>query len=452
MLTSLKNQFMKKNNILKSALHICLVLVSTNSFSQIKSSISIEPGINRDSLVSLGTNLKYTHYLKDKPLSIHAGLGYYSHTNRSDENEFNYSYYKRTNIFSSIGLNYLAIQNKVGFNLEILSRLSFVQLNEEKYNKLYSFRERAFQISDVTESKNNVGIGFGVLLKKRYKNQTAIFVLAGSDYLVGNNARLTQNLNLGLEIPLSKIKNNNDIQDISKNKVKAVKEQVITKVEKPKVKETTEVKPKQEIVKQEVVKQEVVKPVVKETPVKSPVQVTKDTANVVRQKELIEKPIIKNTIVDSALTITNAAVSKKSTEKINTIQPVIEEKSKEIQSIDAKAVENKRIIEKAIITEKKPVRVEPKKEVKSTETVQPIAKTIKENSTKAKALKVEGPKDIEGVQYEIGDSWNYWEGENNKWYAKRKGKAKWYDLFESLSNSNYNKASLILQEEGKKVD
>jgi hypothetical protein len=67
-------------------------------------------------------------------------------------------------------------------------------------------------------------------------------------------------------------------------------------------------------------------------------------------------------------------------------------------------------------------------------------------------LKVEGPKDIEGFQYEIGDNWNYWEGENNKWYAKRKGKTKWYDLIESLSNSNYNKASLILQEEGKKVE
>ena len=434
---------MKNNKILKSALHICLVLISTNSISQIKSSLSIEPGINRDSLVSLGTNLKYSRYLQNKPFSFNASVGYYSHTNRSDESEFNYSYYKRTNLITSLGLNYLAIQNKVGFNLEILSRLSFVQLNEEKYNKLYSFRQRAFQISDVNESRNNIGIGFGVVLKKRFKNQSAIFVLAGTDYLVGNNAKLSQNLNLGLEIPLSKIRNNNDIQNLAKNKTKILKKQITTKVEKQKIKEITEVKQKQDVIKQ----------VNKDAPVKSTSQLTKDSVSVVRQKVLVEKPIIKNTIVDSVLTITNSSVVKKSAEKINTIQPVIEEKSKEIQSIENNAIENKRIIEKEIITEKKPVRTEPKKEVKSVETVQPITKKIKENSSiKSKTLKVEGPKDIEGFQYEIGDSWNYWEGENNKWYAKRKGKTKWYDLIESLSNSNYNKASLILQEEGKKVE
>jgi len=396
---------MKNNKILKSALYIFLVLISTNSISQIKSSLSIEPGINRDSLVSLGTNLKYTRYIQNKPFSFNASVGYYSHTNRSDESEFNYSYYKRTNLITSLGLNYLAIQNKVGFNLEILSRLSFVQLNEEKYNKLYSFRQRAFQISDVNESRNNVGIGFGVVLKKRFKNQSAIFILAGTDYLVENNAKFSQNLNLGLEIPLSKIRNNNDIQNLAKNKTKILKKQITTKVEKQKTKEITEVKQKQDVIKQ----------VNKDAPVKSTSQLTKDTVSVVRQKVIVEKPIIKNTIVDSALTITNSSVVKKSAEKINTIQPVIE--------------------------------------VKSVETVQPITKKNKENSSiKSKTLKVEGPKDIEGFQYEIGDSWNYWEGENNKWYAKRKGKTKWYDLIESLSNSNYNKASLILQEEGKKVE
>jgi hypothetical protein len=396
---------MKNNKILKSALYIFLVLISTNSISQIKSSLSIEPGINRDSLVSLGTNLKYTRYIQNKPFSFNASVGYYSHTNRSDESEFNYSYYKRTNLITSLGLNYLAIQNKVGFNLEILSRLSFVQLNEEKYNKLYSFRQRAFQISDVNESRNNVGIGFGVVLKKRFKNQSAIFILAGTDYLVENNAKFSQNLNLGLEIPLSKIRNNNDIQNLAKNKTKILKKQITTKVEKQKTKEITEVKQKQDVIKQ----------VNKDAPVKSTSQLTKDTVSVVRQKVIVEKPIIKNTIVDSALTITNSSVVKKSAEKINTIQPLIE--------------------------------------VKSVETVQPITKKNKENSSiKSKTLKVEGPKDIEGFQYEIGDSWNYWEGENNKWYAKRKGKTKWYDLIESLSNSNYNKASLILQEEGKKVE
>lgn len=434
---------MKKSKILKSALHICLVLVSTNSISQIKSSLSIEPGINRDSLVSLGTNLKYSRYLQNKPFSINASVGYYSNTNRSDESEYNYSYYKRTNLITSLGLNYLAIQNKVGFNLEILSRLSFVQLNEDKYNKSYIFKQRAFQISDVNESRNNVGIGFGVVLKKRFRNQSAIFVLAGTDYLVGNNARLSQNLNLGLEIPLSKIRNNNDIQNLAKNKTKILNKQITTKVEKPKTKEITEVKQKQDVIKQ----------VNKDAPIKSSSQLTKDTASVVRQKEVVEQPIIKNTIVDSALTITNSSEVKKNTEKINTIQPVIEEKSKEIRSFENNAIENKRIIEKEIITEKKPVSIEPKKKVISIETVQPITRKNKENpSINSKTLRVEGPKDIEGFQYEIGDSWNYWEGENNKWYAKRKGKAKWYDLIESLSNSNYNKAALILQEEGKKVE
>lgn len=434
---------MKKSKILKSALHICLVLVSTNSISQIKSSLSIEPGINRDSLVSLGTNLKYSRYLQNKPFSINASVGYYSNTNRSDESEYNYSYYKRTNLITSLGLNYLAIQNKVGFNLEILSRLSFVQLNEDKYNKSYIFKQRAFQISDVNESRNNVGIGFGVVLKKRFRNQSAIFVLAGTDYLVGNNARLSQNLNLGLEIPLSKIRNNNDIQNLAKNKTKILNKQITTKVEKPKTKEITEVKQKQDVIKQ----------VSKDAPIKSSSQLTKDTVSVVRQKEVVEQPIIKNTIVDSALTITNSSEVKKNTEKINTIQPVIEEKSKEIRSFENNAIENKRIIEKEIITEKKPVSIEPKKKVISIETVQPITRKNKENpSINSKTLRVEGPKDIEGFQYEIGDSWNYWEGENNKWYAKRKGKAKWYDLIESLSNSNYNKAALILQEEGKKVE
>ena len=434
---------MKKSKILKSALHICLVLVSTNSISQIKSSLSIEPGINRDSLVSLGTNLKYSRYLQNKPFSINASVGYYSNTNRSDESEYNYSYYKRTNLITSLGLNYLAIQNKVGFNLEILSRLSFVQLNEDKYNKSYIFKQRAFQISDVNESRNNVGIGFGVVLKKRFRNQSAIFVLAGTDYLVGNNARLSQNLNLGLEIPLSKIRNNNDIQNLAKNKTKILNKQITTKVEKPKTKEITEVKQKQDVIKQ----------VSKDAPIKSSSQLTKDTVSVVRQKEVVEQPIIKNTIVDSALTITNSSEVKKNTEKINTIQPVIEDKSKEIRSFENNAIENKRIIEKEIITEKKPVSIEPKKKVISIETVQPITRKNKENpSINSKTLRVEGPKDIEGFQYEIGDSWNYWEGENNKWYAKRKGKAKWYDLIESLSNSNYNKAALILQEEGKKVE
>ena len=436
---------MKKSKILKSALHICLVLVSTNSISQIKSSLNIEPGINRDSLVSLGSNLKYTHYIQNKPFSINASVGFYSHSDRSNANEFDYSYnyYKRTNLITSLGLNYLAIQNKVGFNLEILSRLSFIQLNEEKYNKLYSYRQRAFEISDVNESKNNIGLGFGVVLKKRFKNQSSIFVLAGTDYLVGNNAKLIQNLNLGLEIPLSKIRNNNDIQNLAKNKTKFLKKQITTKVEKQKINEITEVKQKQEVIKQ----------VNKDASVKSNSQLTKDTVSVVRQNEVVEKPIIKNKIVDSSLTIINSSEVKKNAEKINTTQPVIEENSKEIRSFENNAVENKPIIQKEIITVKKPVRLEPKKEVKSLETVQPITKNNKENSTiKSKTLKVDGPKDIEGFQYEIGDSWNYWEGQNNKWYAKRKGKAKWYDLIESLSNSNYNNATLILQEEGKKVE
>ena len=228
-----------------------------------------------------------------------------------------------------------------------------------------------------------------------------------------------------------------------KNKTKILNKQITTKVEKPKTKEITEVKQKQDVIKQ----------VSKDAPIKSSSQLTKDTASVVRQKEVVEQPIIKNTIVDSALTITNSSEVKKNTEKINTIQPVIEEKSKEIRSFENNAIENKRIIEKEIITEKKPVSIEPKKKVISIETVQPITRKNKENpSINSKTLRVEGPKDIEGFQYEIGDSWNYWEGENNKWYAKRKGKAKWYDLIESLSNSNYNKAALILQEEGKKVE
>jgi len=439
----MKNQFMKKNKILKSALHICFVLISTNSISQIKSSLSIEPGINRDSLVSIGTNLKYTHYLQNKPFSINVSVGYYSLTNRSGESEFNYSYYNRTNLISSLGLNYLAIQNKVGFNLEILARLSFVQLNDEQYKKSYNYSLRAFQTSDVNESRNNAGIGLGVVLKKRFKNQSAIFILAGTDYLAGNKVKFSQNLNLGLEIPLSKIRTKNDKHDLPKNKTKVVNEQTRTKVEKQKIKEITAVKQKQDVIKK----------VNKDAPVKSPSKLTKDTVSVLPQKELVVKPIIKNTIVDSALTITNSSEVKKSAEKINTIQPVIEEKPKGIQSFENNAIENKPIIEKEIITEKKPVKTEPKKEVKSVETVQPITKKIKENpSIKSKTLKVEGPKDIEGFQYEIGDSWNYWEGENNKWYAKRKGKTKWYDLIESLSNSNYNKASLILQEEGKKVE
>ena len=435
---------MRKNKILKSALHICILLVSTNSISQIKSSLSIEPGINRDSLVEVGTNLKYTHYLDKKPISFNASVGYYSNLNRSNENEFNYSYYKRSNLISSLGLNYLAIQNRVGFNLEILSRLSLVQLTEENYKKIYSFRQRSFQISDLTKSSNNVGIGFGVILKKRYKNQAAVFLLAGSDYLLGDNPRLTQNLNVGLEIPLSKIRNNNDIQDIPKNKTNVVKQPIPNKSEKPKTKETTQVKPKQE---------EITKQVKVETPTKSINQLSKDTLSIARQKEIEEKPILKKTIIDSALTNKKASTINLNTEKNITKLPVVEERSIEIKTIDNKVAENKRIIEKAIITEKKPVKTESVQEVKAKEPIQPKLKSTNESSiVKSKPLKVEGPKNIEGIQYELGDSWNYWEGENNKWYAKRKGKAKWYDLFESLSNSNYNKASLILQEEGKKVE
>ena len=81
--------------------------------------------------------------------------------------------------------------------MEILARLSFVQLNDEQYKKSYNYSLRAFQTSDVNESRNNAGIGLGVVLKKRFKNQSAIFVLAGTDYLAGNKVKLSQNLNLG---------------------------------------------------------------------------------------------------------------------------------------------------------------------------------------------------------------------------------------------------------------
>ena len=64
---------------------------------------------------------------------------------------------------------------------------------------------------------------------------------------------------------------------------------------------------------------------------------------------------------------------------------------------------------------------------------------------------VQGPDGILGNQFEMYDDWNYWLGNNNRWYAKRKVKKEWNDIQKCLNNDNYQKANYILNKKSFKV-
>ena len=97
--------------------------------------------------------------------------------------------------------------------------------------------------------------------------------------------------------------------------------------------------------------------------------------------------------------------------------------------------------------EKKEVVVKPKVEVKKQQ-----QKQIEDSKQSITDIRVKGPLNIGGAQYELGDDWNYWKSDNELWFAKHKDKEKWYNLLKSLSEENYEKAKNTLINKAKKVE
>jgi hypothetical protein len=77
--------------------------------------------------------------------------------------------------------------------------------------------------------------------------------------------------------------------------------------------------------------------------------------------------------------------------------------------------------------------------------------TIDNKKSNLNLIIVQGPDGILGNQFEMYDDWNYWLGNNNRWYAKRKVNKEWNDIQKCLNNDNYQKANYILNKKSFKV-
>jgi hypothetical protein len=374
-------------------LSVALSLFHSISFGQVRSSFEISPGILIDSTIRYGVNANASYYMKNLPFSFGIGIGYYKNEKRSGI-EFDYSYFSNSGIISNLNVNYLVIKSDKGFGLELSSRLVNLYSTHEDYTSKYNFNEMRIDDNRNVDSKSNFGFGFSTIFKNRFSNGSALALHLGVDYLTGQNSRMIQTVNIGYEIPLARW-----------NSASVYKPKLI-----PSDKKT-----------QKVVAENPKKEKVKEVPTPSKIE---NTSVTIQPKVVKDTLVVKSNQVKEE--VTNSVSNQVKNEKTETIaQPIKETK-----------------------VEKKEVVVKPKVEEKKQQKKNPIVVSKPSNST----IKVKGPLNTSGGQFELGDDWNYWKTENELWFAKHKDKEKWYDLLKSLSDENYEKAKNILINNAKKVE
>jgi hypothetical protein len=168
----------------------------------------------------------------------------------------------------------------------------------------------------------------------------------------------------------------------------------------------------------------------------------KDTLTIksYKQTKLVSEPIV----------ISKSKIDNQKT-KIEIKEPIVIKKEKVINSQDKEDLKIDSV--KTTKPKKKSIfKSENKTYKESQKNKENNNQNVQDNSVVQPILRVVGPLNVNGVQYELGDDWNYWLGENGFWYAKRKSNSSWYDLLKSLSDQNYEKAIQKLGADAKKID
>ncbi len=406
---------MKK--IVRNCICISSILISFNSLSQVKSTFGVESGVFVDSMMNGGGLLKYSYYIKNKPLSLSFGIGANYNVQRNGV-EFDYAYSKNTNVLTNLSLNYILLNKSNGFTIDLSPRLVFLSNSLNTYKNFKDVRLNKMVTVDETKYTTYMGFGFATTFKNRFNNNVALYVSLGADYLPSANNPWVKTVHLGLEFPLVKLNSTKT----RKTKVKEEKPSIKKEEQKQKVEKKNEVK---------VI--DTPKPIIQDTLKVITNNLSKSSLNKIghdtikpNTSELIinqtKEKLIENVVVDKIV----ETPKRDTIVKTESTPVVIIKKKKKVENVELPVVEEKKK------EEINPVKI-------STE-----PKNIPDT-------KLKGPENVPGTQIELGDDWNYWEGDNQKWYAKHKDKLKWYDLFESLSNSNYNKAVQTLEEKGKLV-
>ena len=420
-------------NTLKNSIYILFVIIlfTVTSLAQNKTRLDISPGVLKDTNNNFGLNIKLSRLLTKSPLSFSLGLGFFKTVHREGINQFNYEYYQNQNIVPAFSLNYEFFKSDKSLSLEVSPRVSYFLNKKEFYTSKYNASKNINEITEKNVLTNNLSIGTGLNIKKTSRKEVSLVLSMGLDYLVGDKSRWNKNLLLGIEFPLIANKN----QGLSSKKVYAPK--VIKPV-------TDNDFAKKEINNSSVNK---VKDSVVEAQKKNISIAKKDTLKVVSQTltdnlEKLSKDNEKQ-LLDTLIAETNNIQKKPKVIR----EPIVISKTKENVVKNDDIVSTEKIKKDTLKVKVPPVIKIPKKDRKvlnepvQTEEIQAV-----------KLLKVLGPLNIDGIQYELGDDWNYWLGENGYWYAKKKTKEKWYDLIKSLNDDHYDKAVQTLSRDAKKVD
>jgi len=420
-------------NTLKNSIYILFVIIlfTVTSLAQNKTRLDISPGVLKDTNNNFGLNIKLSRLLTKSPLSFSLGLGFFKTVHREGINQFNYEYYQNQNIVPAFSLNYEFFKSDKSLSLEVSPRVSYFLNKKEFYTSKYNASKNINEITEKNVLTNNLSIGTGLNIKKTSRKEVSLVLSMGLDYLVGDKSRWNKNLLLGIEFPLIANKN----QGLSSKKVYAPK--VIKPV-------TDNDFAKKEINNSSVNK---VKDSVVEAQKKNISIAKKDTLKVVSQTltDNLEKQSKDNEkqLLDTLIAETNNIQKKPKVIR----EPIVISKTKENAVKNVDIVSTEKIKKDTLKVKVPPIIKIPKKDRKvlnepfQTEEIQAV-----------KLLKVLGPLNIDGIQYELGDDWNYWLGENGYWYAKKKTKEKWYDLIKSLNDDHYDKAVQTLSRDAKKVD
>ena len=434
---------MKSSNVIVAFLFVFISIntILSQSLTNLEVSTGLLNDINNCFGLKLGINksFKSIEFGKDKfkqPLSIFLNVGYFRYSNREGFNDFKYSYFSNQNIVTSIGLNYVLYSFKN--NSFSISPRNSCYLNEKNYySSLYNNARNRNEVFERTEKNNDFSFGSSINYKKTNKKNKSLVLSAGLDYLVSETPKLIKTAMIGFEVPLQPITIRN-----KKVVVNNVKKEIVFK--QPQIVDEKKQNIDKTISPQVSVPSEINNTILKEdtiTRVRNFNQI-KDTLTIksYKQTKLVSEPIL----------ISKSKIDNQKT-KIEIKEPIVIKKEKVINSQDK--VDLKIDSVKTTKPKKKSIfKSENKTDKESLKNKENNKQNVQDNSVVQPILRVVGPLNVNGVQYELGDDWNYWLGENGFWYAKRKSNSSWYDLLKSLSDQNYEKAIQKLGADAKKID
>ncbi len=431
--------------LLKINTLLLLVLNSFISISQNERRIELSPGILKDTNFNPGINLKFTNYLINKPISISVGLSFYRIVNRIGDNSSNYQYYSNQNLVPYLGVNYEILRTKNNINLVFSPRVSYFINSKDFFSSTFNNRNRRIEENDKVVRSNYFSVGTGLNLKKSLNNNFSLLISYGADYLMDKKIRLNQNILFGFEFLVGKSSNKKKESEV-KSKLTSntsIKSSKIEQKELPKeIKDSVVIKQKKKLLMDRIDSVEVVENVKNNVEKKKPIISNLDSNNQTIQSDSKSEekniPVIQvyenkvNTKNGEEFIVEPIKIKKeirKNTINKDSIKRVITSIKTRNQTLNdslLKTNKSKEIIKAQIINTKKSIHL------KDT------------NKLVQKPLRVLGPLNVKGDQYDLGDDWNYWKGENELWFAQHKDKEKWYDLLKALNEENYEKAKNTL--------